>query len=72
MARDDLEKRVAELEAEVARLRLIVEKSPEPVVSWVEKIAGKYANDPVFDEAMRLGKEYRESLRPKPRRRNKV
>jgi hypothetical protein len=26
--------------------------------------AGRFANDPIFDEMVRLGREYRESLRP--------
>jgi hypothetical protein len=50
----------------------MIEKPPEPEVSWVEKVAGKYANDPIFEEAMSLGREYRESTRPKPRPRKKV
>lgn len=68
----DLEARVAALEPEVSRLKGLVEKSAEPDDSWVSKIAGTFANDPIFEEAMRLGREYRESLRPKPRTRRKV
>jgi hypothetical protein len=30
---------------------------------WWEKIVGTFADNPVYDEAMRLGREYRESLR---------
>jgi hypothetical protein len=33
--------------------------------SWWERIAGRFENDPAFDEIVRLGREYRESLRPK-------
>ena len=36
-----------------------------------EKIEGIFANDPAFEEAMRLGREYRESLRPKSRKTKK-
>jgi hypothetical protein len=39
---------------------------------WWKTLRGKYANDPIFDEVVALGREYRESLRPgaqkKPRR----
>jgi hypothetical protein len=35
---------------------------------WLDDIYGAFANDPDFEEAMRLGREYRESLRPKARR----
>ena len=32
--------------------------------SWWEEIAGSVSDDPSYDEAMKLGKEYRESFRP--------
>ena len=63
MAAAKLEERVAQLEEKVARLldkREAAEETP-----WWKKIVGVYKNDPEFDEAMRLGREYRESLRPK-------
>ena len=63
-----LEDRVTALEAEVARLKKKLDKDSRP---WTEKIAGAFANDPAFEEAMRLGREYRESLRPKPKKRRK-
>ncbi|ACK65659.1 conserved hypothetical protein [Rippkaea orientalis PCC 8801] len=31
---------------------------------WWEQIVGTFADDSVYDEAMKLGREYRESLRP--------
>ena len=62
-----LKDRVAALEAEVARLKEIVGNS-EPKEPWWKRIAGTFAGDPAFLEAMRLGREYRESLRPKPKK----
>lgn len=59
---EQLEKRVALLEAEVARLKRKVESDLSPT-PWWEKIAGTFADNPAYDEAMRLGREYRESLR---------
>jgi hypothetical protein len=72
MPAQKLAERVAALEAEVARLRKSVEgqaaKEEDP---WWKQIWGSFANDPMYEEAMRLGREYRESLRPKPRKRRK-
>jgi hypothetical protein len=52
-----LEKSVEELKAQVAR-------STESRGRWWRESAGWFANDPVFEEIVRLGSEYRESLRP--------
>ncbi|HET6574044.1 MAG TPA: hypothetical protein VFG68_10610 [Fimbriiglobus sp.] len=57
----ELEKRVASLEAEVRELKAkLADKKPE-TKSWLD-LAGKYANDPHFEEAMRLGREWREQV----------
>jgi hypothetical protein len=58
------ETRVAALEEQVARLRR------QPLHSragraWLDDQYGKFANDPVFRQAMKLGRKYRESLRPR-------
>jgi hypothetical protein len=55
-----LEQRVAVLEAEVATLkRKIAER--ETSAPWWEQIVGTFANDPIYDRAMRLGQHYRQS-----------
>ncbi|MDZ8055104.1 MAG: hypothetical protein RMX68_005150 [Aulosira sp. ZfuVER01] len=58
-----LEERVAILEAEVASLKSkleVVALAPKP---WWKRIAGTFADNSAYDEAMQLGREYRESLR---------
>jgi hypothetical protein len=53
-----LEQRVAELEKMVAELR----SQPTPTAKkkdW-RRTVGVFKDDPDFDEAMRLGREYRE------------
>ncbi|MBW4579389.1 MAG: hypothetical protein KME42_07420 [Tildeniella nuda ZEHNDER 1965/U140] len=57
-----LEERVASLEAEVKQLKSKVE-SGVPLKPWWEKIAGTFADNSAYDEAMQLGREYRDSLR---------
>ena len=56
---EQLEERVAHLEAEVARLKYKLESnsSPRP---WWEQIAGTFADNSAYDEAMRLGRDYRD------------
>lgn len=58
-----IEERVAHLEAEVAILKSKVKNDlpPEP---WWEKISGTFSDNSAYDEAMELGREYRDSLRP--------
>lgn len=66
MAETSLEERLAALEVEVAQLKQRLEgEQPPDAVPWWKKIVGTFANDPEYDEAMRLGREYRESFRPK-------
>jgi hypothetical protein len=36
----------------------------EPVKPWWEAIVGKLADNSAYDEAMQIGREYRESQRP--------
>ena len=65
MAELSLEERVAVLEAKVEQLQrneaVTTTQDDRP---WWEKIVGVYENNPDFDEAMRLGREWRESFRP--------
>ena len=59
-----LEKRVAVLEKIVEELRAKVEKSPAEPRKWWRDDAGRFANDPLFDEMVQAVQEYRESLDP--------
>ena len=66
MAAQTLEERVAHLETKVEEIQ---QKRSDAHTQdnrpWWEIIRGTFKDDPVYDEAMRLGREYRESLRPK-------
>jgi hypothetical protein len=63
MATRTIEERVEALERKVGRL-FPDDSEPAPEMPWWKKIVGVYKNDPEFTEAERLGREYRESLRP--------
>ena len=65
MATVPLKQRVEALESEVARLKAKLENGPTSSKPWWEQIWGSFAGDPAFQEAMRLGREYREAQRPK-------
>jgi hypothetical protein len=64
MAATNLERRVRALEGEVAKLKQRLTAAPHAQLPWWERVYGAFENDPAYDEAMRLGREYRESLRP--------
>ena len=57
MTTAQIKKRLTALEAEVASLK----SSSPPNKPWWDKIAGVFADDPAFDEAMLLGRKWRES-----------
>lgn len=70
MSAQTVEQRLAALEAEVAELKKRLGPQ-EAAKHWVDKIYGTFANDPLYEEAMRLGRKYRESLRPKAKGKKK-
>lgn len=59
---EKLEERVALLEAEVAEIKHKIDDNSS-LTPWWEKIAGTFTDNPAYDEAMQLGREYRESFR---------
>jgi hypothetical protein len=66
MTQAEIEERLLALEAEIRLLKSQARAQPNKAdAKWVLAQAGRFANDPGFDEVLRLGREYRESLRPK-------
>jgi hypothetical protein len=61
MSETQIEKRLAALEMEVANLRKKIAPVKEATKPWWEINAGEFANDPMFEEAMELGRQYRKS-----------
>lgn len=65
---EKLEKRLAAVEAELAELKRQNGAKKNEDKPWWEKIYGSFEGNPHFKEAMELGRKYRESFRPKPRK----
>ncbi len=62
MNNNEIEKRLAVLEAEVALLKSKTEiNGKQDEIPWWKQHLGIFADDPAHEEAMRLGREYRES-----------
>lgn len=56
---DKLEARVATLETELAQMKQMLSGSRQEKAPWWGKVAGSFEDDPTFDEAVRLGQEWR-------------
>ncbi len=66
MANETLEARLQTIENELKQIKqeLAAEKSNSVPAGW-EKMFGIFADSEGFEEATRLGREYREAQRPK-------
>ncbi len=63
MSAQTLEERLTAVEIELQKLKQEKEQNtqPEKAVPWWEQIRGQFKDDPMYEEAMRLGREWRES-----------
>lgn len=62
MTNAELEKRIAILEREVALLKEKADEKNDQETPWYKQIP-KFGGNPAYEEAMKLGREYRESQR---------
>jgi hypothetical protein len=67
MSPAEMQKRLEALERTVRKLESQMAQSGNGQRRWWVEDAGRFADDPLFDEIVRLGQEYRESLRPAKR-----
>jgi hypothetical protein len=63
MTNEQLAERVLALEKKVEQLQAQLAKSYDPTRPWWLEDAGRFANDPVFDEIVKMGEKYRRSQR---------
>jgi hypothetical protein len=68
MTQAEIEQRLLALEAEIQLLKSQQTTPNKADPKWVLSHAGRFANDPGFEEVVRLGREYRESLDQKPKK----
>jgi hypothetical protein len=71
MTMAEITERLRALEQAVEELKSQVQRSARVDRRWWTEDAGRFADDPVFEEIVRLGREYRESLKPGRRKRKK-
>lgn len=65
MTIETMEERLTAVEREVAQFKQrALDTAPPAPLPWWEKIASTFAQSEHYDEAMRLGREYREAQRP--------
>ena len=57
-----LEQRVSTLEKELSEIKQMLAKFSELKSPWWLKVAGSFEQDPTFDEVVKLGQEWRESV----------
>lgn len=61
-----VEQRLTAVEKELADIKQqLANENPQSPLPWWEQIFGTFAGSEAHEEATRLGREYRESLRPK-------
>ena len=64
MAATSIEDRLDAIEKELSEVKKrLEEKLPTSTIPWWEQISGTFKDCPAYDEAMRLGREWRESQR---------
>lgn len=63
MSTQTIEERLAAVETELQQLKQEKEqnKQQDKAIPWWAQIRGQFKDDPMYDEAMRLGREWRES-----------
>jgi hypothetical protein len=55
-----LEQRLEAVEAAIAELK----QQTHPESNWLEQVTGSFKDDPIFDEVLAYGREYRYADRP--------
>jgi hypothetical protein len=57
-----LEQRLEAVEAAIAELK---QQKSQPEPNWIEQITGSFKDDPIFEEVLAYGREFRYADRPR-------
>jgi hypothetical protein len=57
-----LEERLKVVEAAIAELK---QQNVHSELNWIEQVTGSFKDDPIFDEVLAYGREFRYADRPK-------
>ena len=57
-----LEERLKVVEAAIAEIK---QQNDHPEPNWLDQITGSFKDDPIFDEVLAYGREFRYADRPK-------
>lgn len=63
MSPSKVEERLSKLETEVTQLKLSLLNTTTAIKPWWENIVGVFADDFSFEEAIAIGREYRQSYK---------
>ena len=61
LSQQQLEEKVISLEKEINQVKKILSINVKKSVPWWEEIAGTFADNLAFEEAVKLGNQYRQS-----------
>jgi hypothetical protein len=56
-----IEQRLEAVEAAIAELK---QQQAHPKTNWIEQITGSFKDDPIFEEVLAYGREFRYADRP--------
>ncbi len=63
MSQTEVKQEIDNLKADIGLLKKKVERLENGELPWWKQIIGTFADDPAHEEAMRLGREYRQAQR---------
>jgi hypothetical protein len=56
-----LEERLTHLEHELEQVKKRLPEAPTKPKNWLDQVFGSFKDDPIYEEAMRLRREFRDS-----------